>query len=124
MSYLISILISSLIGLEREKAHKSMGVRSSIIVCCTITCISILSQHLYASFTTDIARLPSYCLGGIGFIGSGFIRGKAQVQGVTTAATLLALTAIGMCSGFHLYQDAVILGGITLISLSLGRFKK
>lgn len=95
---LIAALLSSLIGLNRERKSTPAGLRTHMLVGVGSCLFTILS--IYAFGDGDPGRVASQILPGLGFIGAGAIlRGRGSVRGLTTAATLWATAAIGMAVG-------------------------
>ncbi|MBR5430225.1 MAG: MgtC/SapB family protein [Firmicutes bacterium] len=126
---LLATVVGLLFGLDRERAHKPAGVRTYLIVCLASCVISIVSAYGYQSavaayagninLNTDPARLMVGVLTGIGFLGAGIIwrSPRGDVSGVTTAAGILMLAALGICCGLGLYLLVAVAGPIALIAL-------
>ena len=114
----LALIIGLFIGYEREKADKPAGLRSCVLVIISMTFLMILD--LFGITGLDMARIPSYCIAGIGFLGSGvIILNKKGIEGVTTASTLLALVVIGLLCGLGEFLLASIMGSITFLVLNL-----
>jgi putative Mg2+ transporter-C (MgtC) family protein len=102
---LIAILCGGLIGLERELKNKPAGIKTSILVCLGSALYTIISLLIAQSFSDsgyhgDPARVCAQIVSGIGFIGAGAImQSRASIVGLTTAATIWVVAAIGMCIG-------------------------
>ncbi|MGD3108367.1 MgtC/SapB family protein [Streptomyces sp. YGL11-2] len=102
----IALLLSSLIGLEREARQKSAGLRTHTLVGVGSALFMEVSIHGFGSVlgmdgvTLDPSRIAAQVVSGIGFIGGGliFVR-KDAVRGLTTAATIWLTCAIGMACG-------------------------
>jgi putative Mg2+ transporter-C (MgtC) family protein len=110
LKLLTAFLLSSLIGIEREIIHKPAGIKTHTLVCISSTLVMALGMHLAKTFgaTVDPSRLPSQILTGIGFVGAGtIIRDGFSVKGITTAASLLAITCIGLAVGAGYYAGAL-----------------
>ena len=101
----IAILCGGLIGLERELKNKSAGIKTNILICLGATLYTIISLLIAQSFSDtgyhgDPSRIAAQVVSGIGFIGAGAImQSRATVLGLTTAATIWVVAAIGMCIG-------------------------
>lgn len=105
---LLTLVASSLIGLNRSEKGRAAGVRTTALVGLT-ACLSLILANLLLTTTgkasnsfvqLDMMRLPLGVLTGIGFIGAGaIVRRNEMVRGVTTAATLWFVTMLGMCFG-------------------------
>lgn len=122
----LTLIATLLIGLNRESAGHGAGLRTVVLVglsaCIATSQANILlgvtgkTPDLFATF--DVMRLPLGILTGIGFIGGGVIlKHGRNVSGVTTAATIWAVTVIGICFG----GGQLLLGsaGAALIILTL-----
>lgn len=134
---LLSIALGAIIGIERESLNKSAGFRTHVLVAmgsCLFTAISISmpfvkfpTETAGAEYTmwfrADGARIAAQIVSGIGFLGAGAImRSGMNVRGLTTAASLWAIAAIGMAAGAGLYITAI--AGTILIYVSLTYFVK
>jgi len=117
LKLLLSAFLSSLLGIEREYRHKPAGVRTHILVGMGATMFTILSHQAFPG--ADPARIASYIIAGIGFIGAGTIfKEENKIVGLTTAASLWLTSAIGMAVGVGFYDLAVfgtIIGLLTLL---------
>ena len=113
---LISTVICGLIGLEREFKDKPAGFRTNILVGLGSTLVMILSLY----FEADSARIAAGVVTGIGFVGAGLIiHGRNEVHGITTAATVWLVSAIGMTIGVGYYVPAIVTAIIALLVLHL-----
>lgn len=123
---LLSILFSGIIGLERESLNRPAGFRTHILLCVGSTLTMLVSLYIFEQFKTqanlDPARMPAQVVSGIGFLCAGtIIREGATVRGLTTAAGLWAVGAIGLAVGSGFYLTALlstILIFFTLLSFS------
>jgi putative Mg2+ transporter-C (MgtC) family protein len=106
------------IGLEREMKHRPAGLRTNMFMCFGAALFTILSA-LLALNGSDPTRIAAQIIAGIGFIGAGSIlhSPRGGVQGVTTAATIFVVAAIGMCAGAGLILPAVVATVLVLIGL-------
>ena len=102
-----AFFLSALIGLEREARHKSAGLRTYTVVGTAAALFMLISKYGFTNVLSegrivlDPSRVAAQIVTGIGFIGAGiiFVR-QDRVQGLTTAATIWLVTAIGMaCAG-------------------------
>lgn len=109
---LISFILSAIIGIERELVHKPAGIKTHTLIGLSATLVMSLGMYmrdLYPGLTLDPTRLPAQILAGIGFVGAGtIIREGLSVKGITTAASLLAITCVGLAVGAGFYEGAVI----------------
>jgi putative Mg2+ transporter-C (MgtC) family protein len=118
--------LGALIGLERELDEKSAGLRTHILVCVGSTLFTLVSAYGFHDFLvsgsaivrTDPSRIAAQIVTGIGFLGAGVIfRQGASVRGLTTAASLWIVAAIGMACGAGFWPGAVIATVVALFSL-------
>lgn len=120
----IATVLTALIGIEREKAHKPAGIRTNMIVggaTCLIVSLTIPLLNFFENYnmqniiSTDPIRVLQAIIVGISFIGAGTViklKDIPQVTGLTTAATLLYSSGIGICVALKQYILAI---GITLL---------
>lgn len=121
---ILSVLLSSIIGLDRESINKPAGLRTHVLVSLTSTLIMLLSLYLSDIYSTGYYysdRLASQVISGIGFLGAGTIlrRDKGIITGLTTAASLWAVAAIGLAVGAGFYIGAVLTTGLVIVTLIL-----
>lgn len=117
---LLSILLSSIIGLDRESFNKPAGLRTHVLVSLASTLIMLLSIYLssiHNGYYSD--RLASQVISGIGFLGAGTIlrKDKGIITGLTTAASLWAVAAIGLTVGAGFYLGAILTTILVIITL-------
>lgn len=117
----LSILLCGLIGLERKFYHKPAGFRTNIMVGLGSTLLMILGLYIFNSLNqgnVDITRLVGQIVTGIGFLGAGaIIQGRGSVHGLTTAAGIWVVAAIGMAVGLGFYFGAIAATAATLVVL-------
>ncbi len=118
---LFALTLGSIIGYEREQARKPAGLRTHIMVCLGSCLFTVLSLNAFPG--SDPARVASYIVVGIGFIGAGtIIQERDRVLGITTASTLWVTAAIGMAVGAGYYVAAALTSAAAFLTLSiLGR---
>lgn len=126
---LLSALLGGLIGLEREMHARAAGLRTHILVATGSTLIMMVSHYmsiLYHDQTAssivrlDPARIAAMTITGIGFLGAGtIIQSKEMIRGLTTAACLWIIAAVGLSVGCGFYVPAVITTAIALAALYL-----
>ncbi len=112
----LSVVLSGLIGFEREARHRPAGLRTIILIGLGTTMVMIVSL----SFVSDPSRLVAGILTPIGLLGTGVIihgRDKNETQGITTAATIFMVAGIGLAVGIGLYIPAIFTALLTLIIL-------
>ena len=116
---LLASILGGIIGLERQLRHKPAGLRTNLFICFGAALFTVLSRQL-AGVESDSARIAAQIIPGIGFIGAGSIlHARTSVTGLTTAATLFVVAAVGMAAGGGLYLTACFSTVIILIALVL-----
>ena len=107
----LATVLGALIGVERELARKTAGMRTFALVASGAAIFSIISQLAFESFlgsSYDPSRIASQVVVGIGFIGAGSIlSSNNKVRGWTTAAGLWVSAGIGMAVAYKLYHIAI-----------------
>lgn len=110
----VTIFCGGIIGLERQLRGKPAGIRTSILICLGTETFITLGIYLSPN-TVDASRVLGQVVTGIGFIGAGVIMGKKNiVKGVTSAAIIWVLAAIGASIGLGLLKTAVALTLVTV----------
>ena len=112
-------ILGGIVGLERELHDQPAGLRTHIIVCVGSALIMIVSLEM-SSFSrmADPSRIAAQVVTGIGFLGAGaIIRFGASVRGLTTAACLWTVAAIGLAVGANMYLPAIIVTIIVLLAI-------
>jgi putative Mg2+ transporter-C (MgtC) family protein len=90
--------LGACIGIERELSDKAAGLRTNILICVGACLFTLVSLRV---FDIRDAHIPAQILAGVGFLGAGAImRDGEHVTGLTTAATIWVVAAIGMTVGF------------------------
>lgn len=118
LQILLSAFIGGLIGWQREHVGKEAGLRTHALVAIGATLFTLLSLHAFPG--ADTARVAAQIVTGIGFIGAGSILHKRdKIEGLTTAAALWAVAAIGMAIGAGRIYEASIAGLIIFVLLLL-----
>jgi putative Mg2+ transporter-C (MgtC) family protein len=113
----VALVLGAAIGLERTRQQHSAGFRTMAMVSVG-SCLFTLLGDVLLGPNTDRTRIAAQVVTGIGFLGAGTIlREGGGVRGLTTAATIWVVAAIGMAAGFGLYVLAV--GSTTLVLLAL-----
>jgi putative Mg2+ transporter-C (MgtC) family protein len=105
----LSCTLSGTIGLERAWRGKPAGVRTHVLVSLGSTLIVLISVHMAAGLpSVDPTRIASNVVTGLGFLGAGTImQANGGIQGLTTAASLWAVGAVGLAVGSGYYEGAV-----------------
>jgi putative Mg2+ transporter-C (MgtC) family protein len=119
----MAVLCGGAIGFERELSHKPAGLRTNVLVCVGATLFMVVSRHIGGGAPyTDPARLVAQVVTAIGFIGAGVIlQSRGSIRGLTTAATILVLGAIGVTIGEGMFTVAVMTTVLVIVVLVLLR---
>lgn len=125
LQVLVAAILGGLVGLEREWRGREAGFRTNMLIAmgaCLFTIISIKGFPLEGSSARDTARVAAGIVSGIGFLGAGAIfRTRHRTRGMTTAATIWMVAAIGMAVGVQAIWLAVFSSILTFIILRLLR---
>jgi putative Mg2+ transporter-C (MgtC) family protein len=120
----IAALLGSVIGFERERLLWAAGLRTHMLVCVGACLVMIVSAYgftpvLRQNVVLDPSRVAAQVVSGVGFIGAGSIILRNEVvKGLTTAASLWAVAAIGLAVGGGLYVAAAAATAIILVILA------
>lgn len=126
----VGAVLGGVIGYERDRHRRPVGLRTHLIVAMTAaTFMVISSQFVYFQayqegdlVEVDASRIAASVVSAIGFLAGGAIlRNGITVQGLTTAAGLWLVTAIGMCAGAGMFVEAVIVTGMGITALTVLR---
>ena len=114
---LLAMLLGGIIGAERERKNRSAGFRTHILVTvgsCMFMIVSISMPMMISTMpngivnNADPGRIAAQVVSGIGFLGAGAImQDKGKVRGLTTAASLWVVAAIGLAIGAGMYFSAI-----------------
>jgi putative Mg2+ transporter-C (MgtC) family protein len=109
---MLAVVLGGAVGLERELKGKPAGLRTTILITVGATLFTVLSNRMGAG-VGDPGRIAAQVLTGVGFIGAGTIlHMRGAVTGLTSAATIWVVAAIGMSLGARAYIEAL---GATLV---------
>ena len=119
---ILTVILSGIIGFEREIRNKEAGLRTHILVGVGSALIVLTSLYLFDIYKTvtvvDPTRLISGIVTGIGFLCAGaIIRGGNRVSGLTTAATLWIVSGIGMAVGSGAYVASLMVTAVVVCVL-------
>jgi len=124
---LLASLLGGLVGLEREVHGRPAGVRTYLILSLGSALIMVISEYLSVkyqggvpgvSLQVDPGRIAAQAITGIGFLGAGVIlRYKDTIRGLTTAACVWVVCAVGLAIGAGFYLFGVVVTGFTVFSL-------
>lgn len=121
LKLILAVILGGVVGYERETHGRPAGFRTHILVCLGSTIFTIVSISFTGS-GSDPSRIASQIVTGIGFLGAGtIIRQGSAVRGLTTAASLWTVAAIGVAvgSGGMLYYLAIIATAVVFVTLGL-----
>ncbi len=120
---LVAVVCGGAIGFERELSHKPAGLRTNVLVCVGATLFMVVSRHIGGGAPyTDPARLVAQVVTAIGFIGAGVIlQSRGSISGLTTAATILLVGAVGVTIGEGMFTVAAMTTVLVMIVLVLLR---
>jgi len=117
----LACVFGGIVGFERERNDSPAGFRTHILVSLGSALIMILSMYGFNEFATvnkDPARLAAQVVSGIGFLGAGTIlRDKTSIKGLTTAASLWVVAAIGLAAGAGFYFSASFVTLLVFLTL-------
>jgi putative Mg2+ transporter-C (MgtC) family protein len=122
----VAAALGGVIGMERELRERQAGLRTHLVVCVGSALFTIVSAYGFHEFLvhggsvvrTDPTRIAAQIVSGIGFLGAGaIIRQGLSVRGLTTAATLWLVAAIGMATGAGYYSAALITTALAILTL-------
>jgi uncharacterized membrane protein YhiD involved in acid resistance len=120
---LLAVVCGGLIGFERELKSKPAGIKTNILICmgsAIYTAMSVLIASSYAErgHFGDPARISAQIVSGIGFLGGGaIIQARGTIVGLTTAATIWVVAALGIAIGIGYHDVAVALSVMTVLIL-------
>jgi len=106
---MLAMICGGAIGVEREINRKPAGLRTNVLICFGAALYMIVSRQISSGAPyTDPARLAAQVVAGIGFLGAGVIlQARGSVTGLTTAATIFVVGAVGISAGEGLFGLAV-----------------
>lgn len=123
---LFAILCGGVIGLERELKNKPAGMKTNMLICLGAALYTSVSVLISMSISTesnhygDPARVAAQIVSGIGFLGGGsIIQARGTIQGLTTAATIWVVAAIGVCIGLG-HSDIAVFCSISVLLILVG----
>ncbi len=123
---LMACAMGGAIGIEREWRHKDSGLRTNILICMGAALYTIMSVVIAGDQTNNRGQIAANIVQGVGFLGAGLIlHTKNKVLGLTSAATVFVVAAIGMTCGAGLYLEGLIATVLVLAALQVvGAFEK
>jgi len=120
---LLAVALGAGIGYQRERAGKTAGLRTYILVSSGAALFTIASIYGFSG-AVDPSRVAAGVVVGIGFIGAGVVfRGEEGIEGITTATSIWVTAAIGLAAGAGLYLISVITALITIGTLMIPKIR-
>lgn len=117
----VVLICAGMIGFERQFLGKPAGIRTSILICMGTYCFVRIGASLTGG-VADPGRVLGQVITGIGFLGAGVMMTRQGIVfGVTSAAVIWVLAAIGVAIGFHYHAAAIWLSFFTVLLLSVVR---
>ncbi|MEJ2684571.1 MAG: MgtC/SapB family protein [Candidatus Sulfobium sp.] len=124
LKLLLGMVLGGFIGFERQTHSRPAGFRTQLLVCVACVLIMIVSEGYYAGgpahpgYVVDPTRIAAGAMTGVGFLGAGVIlKTGLSIQGLTTAACIWIVSAIGLAIGAGQYAAGIVGFVITVFSL-------
>jgi len=115
---LMACAMGGAVGVEREFRHKDSGLRTNMLLCMGAALYTIMSIELAGDSTPNKGQVAANIVQGIGFLGAGLIlHTKNKILGLTSAATVFVVAAIGMTCGAGMYLEALAATVLVLVML-------
>ena len=120
----LAALLGGVIGYERQHSHRAAGLRTHILVAVGAALVMCTSEYVAQRMGgSDVTRMGAQVISGIGFLGAGTIlREGFSIKGLTTAASLWAVSCVGLAAGIGFWSGALI--ATAVIYLTLNTLKK
>ena len=120
MRLTVGLVLGAIIGFEREMSRQPAGFRTHSLVSLGAALFTVVSAFGFSGDLVDPTRIAAQIVSGIGFIGAGTIlQHRGHIRGLTTAASLWSVAAIGTAAGAGLYVVAVVGTLLILVILSI-----
>lgn len=122
---IVALLCGGIVGLERELKHKAAGIKTNMLICVGSALYSAMSVLISTAFADsgyygDPARIAAQIVSGIGFLGGGaIIQARGTIVGLTTAASIWVVAAIGICVGLG-FPSLGLATSIIVVSVLVG----
>ena len=119
----LAALLGAILGIERSRAGQAAGMRTNMMIAIASCLFTFLGAEAFPTDgPRDSARVAAQIVTGVGFLGAGtLLQTKNKIRGLTTAATIWLVAAVGMTVGIGFYGGAIfvtIFGVIALIALA------
>jgi putative Mg2+ transporter-C (MgtC) family protein len=119
---LLAFVLGGIVGWERQRVRRPAGLRTHMLVSAGAAAFTVASIYGFDGYGTvrDPARLAAQILTGIGFIGAGVIfHDRQQTRGLTTAASIWIVAALGIMAGTGLFWVAIFTTALTYFALRI-----
>jgi putative Mg2+ transporter-C (MgtC) family protein len=122
---IVATICGAIVGIDRELKQKAAGVRTFILICVGCAIFTSISTLMSDGTTYDPTRIIGQIITGIGFLGASVvIRNDDKIVGVTTAAFIWCVSAIGVLTGLGAIWTPIILTiGLLIVSLIFEKFE-
>lgn len=126
----VALLLGFIVGLEREAKNKPAGLRTNMLVALGSATFTMLALEVFYSIlsireriTSDPLRILNGIMEGLGFLGAGcIIQSRGSVEGITTAATIWVVGAVGLACGAGEFRIAILTTVLAFLVLTTLRF--
>jgi putative Mg2+ transporter-C (MgtC) family protein len=116
----VALLLGAVIGWERELQRMPAGFRTHALVSLGAAIFTVVSAYAFTGPLSDPTRIAAQIVSGVGFLGGGAIlHYGGTVRGLTTAASLWAVAAVGMAAGAGLFVVALVSAVLVIIALEV-----
>jgi putative Mg2+ transporter-C (MgtC) family protein len=116
----VALLLGAVIGWERELQRMPAGFRTHALVSLGSAIFTIVSAYAFTGPLSDPTRIAAQVVSGVGFLGGGAIlHYGGTVRGLTTAASLWAVAAVGMAAGAGLFVVAAVSAALVIVALEV-----
>ena len=107
---MLAMVLSGILGYEREKRHRPAGFRTYLVVCLGSTLAMMVGLYVAQYTGGDASRIAAQVISGIGFLGAGtiLVTRQNQVRGLTTAAGLWSMACLGLAIGAGFHTGALV----------------
>ena len=116
----VALMLGAVIGWERELQRMPAGFRTHALVSLGSAIFTIVSAYAFTGPLSDPTRIAAQIVSGVGFLGGGAIlHYGGTVRGLTTAASLWAVAAVGMAAGAGLFVVAAVSSVLVIVALEV-----
>jgi putative Mg2+ transporter-C (MgtC) family protein len=117
---IVALLLGAIIGWERELQRMPAGFRTHALVSLGAAIFTVVSAYAFTGPLSDPTRIAAQIVSGVGFLGGGAIlHYGGTVRGLTTAASLWAVAAVGMAAGAGLFVVAAVSAVLVIVALEI-----